>query len=177
MKTYLRLLLLFLITGQFASAQYTPVTRIYAFSQSVLPGQIKKVIPGENGKNIEVSGQQKTNYLFYADKKESETIKIIGIWMFGKKYHVKYDKVATTPVELSDENNSDGSSKITISPDAGNELIQILPGEVISKESRLPAFLKKMLQQSELILIYAWNGKTWYMPVKKIKTLQPAVSV
>jgi hypothetical protein len=177
MKPGLILLLLSITAVSFTSAQKAPVVKMYAYTQPVLPGQKKIAIPDENGNTIEPAMQKKTNYFFYAEKKKQETIKIAGIWMYGKKYLVKSDIVTTIPVEIFEGSSPNGPQKITLAPDSDNEFLQVLPGPTTSKGTKLPGYLKKMVQKSDLILIYLWKGKTWYFPVKKIKNLSPVASV
>jgi hypothetical protein len=177
MKQVLTLLLLPLLSSSFASAQKAPVVKMYAYIQHVLPGTKRNVIVDENGNTIEPATQKKMNYFFYAEKKKSETIKIAGIWMYGKKYLARYDNVAATPVEIFKGTSSNDSNKITLIPDADNEFVQILPGPTTTKGAKLSGYLKKMVQQNDLVLIYLWKGKTWYFPVKKIKNLSSVASV
>lgn len=177
MKPGFIFLLLSVTAMSVASAQKAPVVKMYAYTQTVLPGQKKIVIPDENGKTIEPAMQKKMNYFFYAEKKKQETIKIIGIWMYGKKFLVKVDIVTTSPVEIFQGTSSDRSRKIALIPGDGNEFLQILPGHITTRGTKLPGYLKKMVRESDLVLIYLWRGKTWYLPVKKIKNLSPVASV
>lgn len=176
MNLNLKFLLLFLIAGNFASAQKNPVVKVYAFIQPSLTGIKKTVIAQENGNAIEASSPQKVNYFFYLERKKSEPIRIVGVWMRGKKYITKVDNVSSTPIELTKEVSSNEPDKISLTPDNGNEFLQILPGAETTKGTKLPRGLKRMVQQSELVVIYIWNGKTWYLPVKKVKKLSPSVS-
>jgi hypothetical protein len=175
MNPHFILLVLFCIAGSFVSAQKTPVIKMYAYTQSVLPGQKKNIIVNENGNTQEQTTPKKMNYFFYAEKKKQEPIKIAGIWMYGKKYLVIVSPATNTTVEIS--TNAETSGKITFMPAEDNEFLQILPGYATTKGTNLPSGLKKMVQQNELVLIYTWKGKTWYFPVKKIKNLSPVASV
>ena len=97
--------------------------------------------------------------------------------MYGKKFLVKVDTVTSSPVEIFQGTSSDRSGKIALTPGEGNEFLQILPGAVTTRGTKLTGYLKKMVHQSDLVLIYLWKGKTWYLPVKKIKNLSPLASV
>ncbi|HVT83587.1 MAG TPA: hypothetical protein VHD35_00220 [Chitinophagaceae bacterium] len=176
MKPGFIFLLLQVTSMSFASAQKAPVVNMYAYTQTVLPGQKKIVIPDENGNTIEPAMQKKMNYFFYAEKKKQESIQIIAIWMYGKKYLVRVDPITTTPVLLFQGAYADGSRNISLAPGFGNEFLQVLPGSVTTKGAKISGHLKKMVRQSDLILIYLWKGKTWYFPVRKIKNLSPVAS-
>ena len=176
MRLSLKFLFLFLITGNFVSAQKDPIVKIYAFKQPVLPGIKKDIIVQENGKTIETTPPQKVNYFFYLEQKKSTAVKIAGIWMYGKKYFIKVDAISNTPVEIAKESSSNKPGKISLTPAEGNEFVQILPGAETKKGTKLPRGLRKIIQQSELVVIYVWEGKTWYLPVKQIKNLSSVVT-
>lgn len=177
MKTFFTFLVMTFIAVLPVAAQKTPVVKMYAFIQHVLPGAKKNIIVDESGKTIEPATSQKMNYYFYAEKKKSEVIKITGIWMYGEKYNAQVDKGIPAPVELFESISSNQSGKTVLTPAEGNEFLQVLPLSIISKNKKIPSYLKKLIRQNELVLIYLWKGKTWYLPVKKIKSLQPVASV
>ena len=166
-----------IITGTLIIAQKAPVIKVYAYSQTVLPGAKKNIAVEENGNEVKQSAEKKVNYFFYAEQKKSVVIKVTAVWMHGKKFTVKTDSVSKTPIEITTGGAPSESNKIVLTPAAGNKFLLILPGEAATSGLKVSGSLKKMIRRSELVLVYQWKGVTRYFPVKEIKILEPLASV
>ncbi len=177
MKQKFLFTVLAIIAGLLVLAQKAPVLKVYAYSQVVLPGARKSNAVEENGAEVKQATVKKINYFFYAEQKKLATIKVMAVWMQGKKYTAKTDSVSKTPVEIATGDASAESKEIIPAPASRNKFLLVIPDQAATTGLKPSGSLKKMIKESELVLIYQWKGKTWYFQVKKIKELEPITSV
>ncbi len=177
MKGKIIFTLLAISTGIFAAAQKFPIVKVYAYSQVVLPGARKTNAIDENGNVITRPTIKKVNYYFYAELKKRKTIKVVAIWLQGKKYNARINIVSKTPVEIATGDAFSQSKKIILSPASGNLFLLITPGEAVVPELKTSGALQKMINNSELVVVYQWKGKLKYFTVKKINEIEPLATV
>lgn len=161
----------------FSFAQKNPLVKVYAYSQSLLPGARPENIPMENGGELKVKREEKLNYFFYAEQKRSAKIKITDIWIKGEKFSFRTDSISKTPVEITSGNAEGTSKKIILKPSAGNFFLLITPGAIVKTEKNASGKIGKLLLKNELVLRYQWRENTYYFSVEKIKKLGYTVAM
>lgn len=173
MKQKILLSILFLSTCFGVFAQKPPIVKVYAYSQAVLQGIKPTNTVDESGKEIKRLSENKLSYFFYVEQKKSTVIKILSVWVKGKNYSVKTDTVLQTPVVM----NSSANDIITLVPKSSNKILWVTPGKENMRAKKPGADLKKLINLSELVIVYLWKGKIYYSSVKKIKELKPFAAV
>jgi hypothetical protein len=166
------------MTLSLLSQTNTPVIKIYAYAQPVVPGvnPNSKAID-ESGKEISVKPKSHVNYLIYFVQKKSATIQPINIWIKEKKYMITYEEVKETPVELPSSNLMSDKKKMELVPKTENKVLKlIITGEILDK-GKPSATLIKLIGKNGLVISYTWKGKKYYAGLKNIKMLEPLAAM
>src|ERR1700704_3064431 len=150
------------ITLSLLSQTNTPVVKIYAYAQSVVPG---------------VKPKSRQNYLIYLEQKKSAAIQPTTIWIKDKNYSLSYDEVKQTPVELSSSNLMNDKKKMELVPKTKNKVLKLILTGVIEDQVMISTTLKKLIAKNTLVISYNWKGKTNYAALKNIKMLEPLASM
>jgi hypothetical protein len=166
------------ITLSLLSQTNTPVVKIYAYAQSVVPGvnPNSKAID-ESGKEINVEPKSRQNYLIYLEQKKSAAIQPTTIWIKDKNYSLSYDEVKQTPVELSSSNLMNDKKKMELVPKTKNKVLKLILTGVIEDQAIISTTLKKLIAKNNLVISYNWKGKTYYAALKNIKMLEPLAAM
>ena len=167
-----------IISLSLLSQTKTPVIKIYAYAQSVVPGvnPNSKAID-ESGTEIKVKPRSRVNYLIYLEQRKSASIQPVNIWMKDKMYIIKYEEVNETPVELSSSNLLKDKKKMELVPKTENEILKLtITGEVHDK-GKSSSTLQKLISKNDLVISYSWKGKTYYAALKNIKMLEPLAAM
>ena len=154
-----------------------PSVKIYAYSQVSTPGTIPS-IPSENGTGTEKpSGRPGEVYYIYASFSPKIKISFTEVWIHGKQYQVTSEKILSTPVYSINKDHPTQPKTEILVPATKQQVIYIAPvGEGNDKRLKA-AWFTKMLNNSELIVSYLYKGRKYFIPVKKIKVLQPVAGV
>ena len=167
MKKHL-LLFAFVITGITLFGQ--PVIKVYAFEQDVLPGTVP-VGTDENGNPIKRPAN-KENYLIFLSYKKNCIVTPSQVFIKGAAYNVEAVTVQKTPVESIDR-NIPGQPKKTILVDVtSNKVVQTQLSEM-PVEAKPTSAIKKWVKENEVVIVYLWKKKKYYLKVKKFKKLAP----
>jgi hypothetical protein len=158
-------LLLFASTAAFAQS-----VRVYAYSRETNGGMKPSDVAGENGSTIKTEKRPSRNYLIYLSY-SGPTLKITGIWLNQKAYAFKTETTGS-PVEIKENNAIENSKTVTLVPKTRNKVLVINPSSVISGPA-LSGPKKKAVADSDLVITYTINGKSYYKAIKKIMALPP----
>lgn len=166
------------MTFSLLSQAKTPVIKIYAYAQSVIPGvnPNRKAID-ESGNEIKVKPKARLNYLVYIEQKKSATVQPINIWMKDKRYSLTYEEVKETPVELASSNLMSDKKKTVLVPKTKNKVLKLTITGVIEDKGKPSAALKKLIDKNGLVISYIWKGKKYYTELKNIKILEPLAAM
>lgn len=156
-----------------AFAQSYPLVKIHAYSRATLGGAKPGGIVEEGGSEVKTAAVEKLNYFFYAEYRSAFKFTITGIWIKGKSYGIKTEPVAATPVTINIVSPEGSESKVTLVPATANKILHFYPSGQPAITSKPTAWLKNLLESSELVIKYQWKGKSWYYAVKKINRLDP----
>jgi hypothetical protein len=154
-----------------------PSVKIYAYSQVSTPGTVPSV-PSEGGTgNEKYSVQPGAIYYIYATLSPNVRISVVEVWIHGKHYQVSVEKILKTPVySINNDHPTQPKTEVLV-PATKQQVLYIAPlGEGTDKRLKASWF-NKMLKSSELIVSYLYKGKKYFIPVKKIKKLQPVAGV
>lgn len=144
-----------------------PVTGLKAYSQAFTPGMIRqRDIPGEQGGSHSREALEKVQYYIYALMTPAARVSFKSVWIRGNWLAIKSTSLQKTPVEAGHPKN-----RILV-PATRQQVMQIEVGDSLQKAPVLFPFLKKMMQQSELLIGYEWKGKMYYRSLSKIVELE-----
>lgn len=141
---------------------------IYAWSQVFKPGIIvQRDLPSENGNPPVKKPAAVTQYIIYVAHSYKEPLQLKKIWIKGTWYRVQKATVVTTPVV------TEQPESITLIPATSRKVIRAEPGDSLAAQQKTFPALSSMMKGAELIAAYTLKGKTYYLPLKKIKELDP----
>lgn len=167
---------LFLLTISLA-AMGQPSVKIYAYSQVTTPGNIPAGVTDENGKPVDLKLVPSVNYYIFAVYPGSVQINFNEIWIRGKYYKVQTERVASTPVVNTNNDNPSSPIKTVLVPSTQLQVTAISPVGSFSNIMIRTSWFRNMLKRSALIVSYVYHGKKYFIGVKKIKTLQPVAGI
>lgn len=164
MKNFL-LISAFLSGGPLAAQ---PVIKLYAYSQVFTPGIVpQRDIVSENGSPEPNKPLAIIQYSIYASLTPAASVQFNKVWIKGQWYKIRTTADVTTPVI------TDQPVVKTLVPATTQKVVQVQQGDSLLSPQKSFAALRKMMNQSELIVAYIWKSKTYYIPVKKITELEP----
>ncbi len=169
MKKLYFLLLLFISCSVLAQ----PRIKIYAYSQVVMPGTIPV---DENGRPLRPK-ELPVNYYIFAVNKSFVKINFTEVWIKGKCYKTQTSPVDSTPVITTNYDIPDNPVKTILVPATKLRVISISHSEACGNIKKSSSWLLNMTKHAELIVSYFYQGKKYYIPVKKIKVLQTVAGV
>ncbi|TBR18579.1 MAG: hypothetical protein EPO57_06620 [Chitinophagaceae bacterium] len=155
-------------------AQYSfPIKEIYAYKQDNIPGILQK-ITDEKGNTIRTEHLPTYNYWFYIETDNLEEIEPVDLWISGKRFKAKCEKIATTPVtKLIYPANTLGDTTYLV-PNTNNKIVLAYPIGLISDMATFRSrYLARIIKNSELVLGYYWRGKKYFARSKTIVLLEP----
>lgn len=148
--------------------QSQPVTKAYAFSQSFTPGIVpQREMPGEDGTIGTRKSYVTVVHYIYILLKPASSVKVTKVWIKGQWYAISDTALLKAPV-LSEQ-----PAVKTLVPATKQTVIQIEPGDSLPPAKKMFPSLAKMTKESELVIVYTWKNRTWYLPVKKFTILDP----
>ena len=155
-----------LLISQLGLAQPS-ISKVYAFSQSFTPGIIPQRDMREEPGAVVQKPHVIVNYYIYIKLAGSASAQPKQIWIRGKWYKITRYPLVKTPVY------SDQPQKKLLVPLTGYKVFQLQPGDSLQSVGKLSPIVKKMMGNSELILVYGYKGMTYYSSLKKITVLDP----
>ena len=171
MKKILPLLFLFFFSA--AGAQSLAGVKLYGFQQQVAGGKKPQQAVTENNGVISVANDPRKNTWIFLVAPAKTTLLPTEIYLNGKKYKVKAEKVLKTPVVFTDEAIPDEPKTTVMVPKTSQPVWRLTPGAVQSFKAT--AALKKMFAQNEVVAGYTVKGKKYYTALKQITWIEPAL--
>lgn len=168
--------LLFLVLAPLMAISQLPV-KIFAYSQSELPGTILKGVTDENGNPLHIKKETPVNYYIFAAYPTSNNIIFKEIWLKGKFYSVETQKIDSTPVIKINNNVPDNPVKEVLVPYTRLNVISITPTTALNKTLKRCSKAGKLASKNELIVSCIYRGKKHFIGIKKIKVLEPVANL
>lgn len=157
-----------LVILTFETKQICPISKVYAYSQTVSPGVSPKGPVEEGGTETKSDpGSARSNFFIYMLSKKKYIFSPTVLWIKGQGFEIKTDTITKLPVKLL----LDGKY-IQLVPSTTKRVVMLTPGPVMNFFAPPPAELQKLLDTNEMVIEYRWNDETCYFSVPKIKTLE-----
>ncbi len=148
-----------------ASAQKSPVIKIYAYSQATLPG--KK--PSGNKTDTDI---KKESYRLFVSVTGNEIINITGVWINQEYYRFTVSSKLKTPVKM--EKPDDG---IILVPKTNNKVLELMLKGKQEPAPRPGTKLGTLMKTNAIVISYSWKGKQYFITSKTIKDLPPFIAM
>ncbi len=142
--------------------QTTPVKKVYAYSQQIIPGK-------KPSKEIKL----KEHYRVFIVSDTKQIIQINGIWIKQNYYRFTVSGKLKTPVQM---NGAEEQHKILV-PKTTNRVVELILTGLYEPSPRPGATLSKLLITNEVVIAYQWKGKEYFAPAKTIKELSPFIGM
>ena len=166
-------LLVILFTVSQVNAQTYKGALLYGFQQSVSGG--KKPTAGVEEKNTtgNVAIHPRKNLWLYLVMPEKLVFTPTELYLNGKKYRVKTERVTKTPVVFTDASIPDEPKTTVMVPETSRAVWQLTP--LAEQKPITSAMMKKLASQNEVMVGYIVKGKKYYASLKKLTWLEPAL--
>ena len=151
--------------------------KIFAYSQTQIPGIIRKGIIDENGNPVNTKKESPVNYYIFAVYPHSASIIFTEIWVKGQFYSVQTHKIDSTPVVNINENMPGKTVKEILVPFTKQQTISIISLKLMNSSLNRYSWFRNMSRHNELIVSYMYAGKKYFIAVKKIKVLEPVANL
>jgi hypothetical protein len=171
-----KLWFLFLLSISCAATGQPPV-KIYAYSQVLTPGTVPKNVTDENGNPVNIKKEPSVNYYIFAAYPGSARISFCEVWINSRYYKVQTRPVDSTPVINTNYNIPANPVKEVLVPATRLRVISLSPIDPPDNSTIHTTWFGNMLKHSALVAGYLYNGKKYFISVKKIKMLQPVAGV
>lgn len=156
----------FLIAGLFISVVSfgQPAIKLYGYSRTHSPGTVRAKDPSAS---TTPPRKLVIDYYLFWGIDPSYKIQPSEAWLHGQRYKIKSVLPVHTPFYLPDSNFS--------IPKTSSKVLELKPDEKPAIDQNQPAWLKKVIKENEMVIIYTWKGKKYYKALKKIKRLEPVL--
>lgn len=171
MKNSLALLFLFFFSA--AGAQSLAGAKLYGFRQQVVGGKKPQQSVSENNGAISVANDPRKNTWLFLVAPAKTIVVPTEVYLDGKKYKVKAEKVVKTPVVFTDDAIPDEPKTTVMVPKTTQPVWRLTAGSV--QAFRPTAALRKLFAQNEVVVGYTVKGKKYYTPLKQFAWIEPAL--
>jgi hypothetical protein len=148
-----------------------PTIKVFAFEQENLPGTKPAGVTDENGNSVRKAAAKK-NYFIFLSFNKSYSIAPTQIFIKGKPFTIKTTMVKKTPVEYINNNIPAKPEKITLVPATNNKVLELQLNETPSGIKQT-ASIQKLADKNDVVIVYLWKKKKYFLALKKIKILEP----
>ena len=154
-------------------AQSYSGVKIFGFQQSVSGG--KRPTAAINEKNVAgtVAATPRKNLWLYLALPAKTVVSVTELYMDGKKYKVKTEKIVKTPVEYTDAAIPDEPKTTVMVPATKQPVVKLTPLSAVAFSPN--STLRKLLAANEVVVGYTVKGKKYYTALKKLTYLDPAL--
>lgn len=135
-----------------------PECRLYAFAESHTKGIVRQREPGNN-KPVNAI----TEYYFYLACPATKVLKTTELWIKGNRHFIKNTKTVSSPVVTR-------NNKILV-PASNLKITQITAGNQYDNRLKPSSWLRRTVNENELVVVYTCQGKKYIRSVKKITKL------
>ena len=153
------------------------VKNIYAYKQASIPGNIISTEDNdikEKNDAKQTAQSQNFNYWFYISIPKKEKVTVTGLWINNQQYDIKSEIIGNLPVKKIIYTGLEKNDTTIMVPATSNRIILIYPAAKKTGDSN---YALNFTRLNELVIRYSWQGKIYYIKVKKIKELDPDVRV
>jgi hypothetical protein len=167
-------LFFFIFLGLSLNLFSQPTIKVFAFEQENLPGTKPAAVTDENGNPVQKVAAEKDYFIFLSFNKKY-TITPTQLFIKGRPFAVKNNVVKKTPVQFINNNIPSKPEKITLVPATNNRVIDVQLNDIQS-EIKKTAALQKLTDKNDIVIVYVWKSKKYFLPFKKLKKLEPVAN-
>jgi hypothetical protein len=167
-------LLIFIFLAAGITLYGQPAVRIFAFAQESSPGTIPAGVKDENGDPVKKAAAKEIYFVFLSFRK-THVIKPVQLFIKSQAYMIQATKIRKTPVEYADNSIPNKPEKDILIAKTSNKVIELSVGEkaVPKKKS---SYVQKLTKSIDVVVSFFWNKKKYFIALKKIKKLKPALN-
>jgi hypothetical protein len=153
-----------ILISQLVFAQ--PVTKIYGYSQSFTPGIVPQRDIAEKPGTANRKSHTIINYYIYIKLAGPVPVQLQQIWIKDRWYKIISSPQVKTPVY------TDQPGKKLLVPLTGYKVLQVKLGDTLTTIVTPSSAVRKMTNNSELVLVYKWKGNIYYSQLKQVTVLE-----
>lgn len=147
---------------------------LHAYKQASIPG-VRQTTIDLDGNRVHEEKKETYNYWFYLELPAEQTVSVTDLWIGGKKYLAKSEKITKTPVLKLNYSGNIHPDTLTLVPETMNQVILIYPaGENLEKDS-VSNKTSETIKDKELVIRYTKKGKPFWICKKEIISLPPEI--
>jgi hypothetical protein len=151
-----------------------PAIKIFAYEQQSLPGTVPVGIKDENGNPIKKAAA-KTNYFIFLSFNKNYIIRPVQVIIKDSSFIVDtFTDVKKTPVEYTNRTIPKDPHKTILVPKTSNKVIKIEPVKSAGPTAN-GSHIKNLVKTNDLVIVYLWKNKKYYIALKKITELDPVL--
>ena len=169
MKKKLSLFILLLLSLNLFSQ---PIIRVFAFEQENLPGTKPSGVTDENGKRVQKAAAKK-NYFIFLSCDKAYSIAPTQVFIRNRAFTTKTTLVKKTPVQYINNNIPAKPEKITLVPATKNKVLELQLDET---PVEMTSATQKLTDKNDVVIVYLWKNKKYFLTVKKLKKLEPVAN-
>ncbi len=166
-------IVLFYFTIAGCAVRSQPAVKIYAFEQTVLPGNIPVNNTEETG-NPQTTPQHTFNYYLYFTYSGAAVIEPNKVWIKGVAYHFEKEIITTGSVTRTLPDGTGKAVTTVLVPATKNKIVQ-LKISAVNSTAKLTALEKKKTTGAAVVVAYIWKGKKQYSIVETFQRMPSAV--
>ena len=171
MKKKLSLFILLMLSLNLFSQ---PTIRVFAFEQENLPGTRPSGVTDENGNPVQKAAAKK-NYFIFLSFNKAYSIAPAQIFIRGRAFTIKTTMVKKTPVQYINNNIPAKPEKITLVPATKNKVLELQLNETPAGNKKTTD-IQKLTDKNEVVIVYLWKNKKYFLTLKKLKKLEPVAN-
>lgn len=168
--------ILFLLICSAAGAQSLAGVKLYGFQQQVTGGKKPQQSVTENNGVLSVANDPRKNTWLFLVAPAKTTVVPTEVYLNGKKYKVKAERVVKTPVVFTDSAIPDEPKTTLMVPKTSQPVWRLTPLAVQPLTGS--SALKGLVGHNELVVGYTIKGKTnkkYYAALKQLTWIEPAL--
>jgi hypothetical protein len=151
-----------------------PTIRVFAFERENLPGTKPSGVTDENGKRVQKAAAKK-NYFIFLSFDKAYSIAPAQIFIRSRAFIPKTTVVKKTPVQYINNNIPAKPEKITLVPATKNKVLELQLDET-PVENMKTSTTQKLTNKNDVVIVYLWKNKKYFLTVKKLKKLEPVAN-
>ena len=164
--------LFLLISLGFGLTSFTqPAIKTFAFEQDNVPGTKPAGVTDENGNLVRKVAARK-NYFIFLSFNKAYNITPTQVFIRGNLLTVTSTLNRKTPIELVNNNIPNKPQTITLVPATSNKVLEIQVNEAPGENAKSTT-VQKLTNKNEVVVVYSWKKKTYFLTLKKLKKLDP----
>lgn len=148
--------------------------KLYGYSQPVIGGAIEEIANTQTNAGNETASitSEATRFFIFADIKKGVSITFTSVWIKGKPYHFKTNRIQTFPFVLSASKNGKLLKTDTLLTKNKGTVFQFINLTSYTEDYKTkPA--SKLIEHNDLVIFYIINRKRKMATLTHLKNISP----